>query len=448
MKTETEAGFDDRKAGSKVVPKAGFYRLYVLLLLTAVYTFNFIDRQIMGIIAPAIQADLKLADWQLGLLLGPAFAVLYAVMGIPIARLADRWNRVSIITIALICWSGFTALSGFAQNFGQLALARIGVGIGEAGGSPPSHSLISDLYPKEKRAGALSVYALGIPIGITLAYLGGGWITQAVGWREAFFLVGVPGIALALLLKLTVAEPKRGHLKKGPLKKEDGKQASQISVWEAAKHLFSIRSYRLVVCALTAGSFVSYSVGNWIVVFFQRTHPDFSIYKVFIWLGILSGTAYVMGAFLGGRIVDRLALKNRSAYGLVPAVAFLILLPCFLMVLWVGNAPMALVFFWPVNLLFGIYLGPSFALAQTLAPVSMRAFATAISFFVINLIALGMGPAYIGFISNILSDAFNLGDVPGLRWALTSTVIVLMVSIILFWRLSKSIEADWKTSSG
>jgi len=335
------------------------YRTYVLVLLTLVYTFNFVDRQILGIIAPALQADMQLSDSQLGILLGFAFALLYTMLGIPIARLADKWNRVSIITISLACWSGFTALSGFAQNFTHLALARIGVGIGEAGGSPPSHSIISDLYPKEQRAGALAIYAMGIPIGITFAYLGGGWIVQNISWRMAFITVGLPGVLLAILLKLTVREPNRGSAE--AQSSNDAFQNMDVDtknsfvreitiLWRAARHLLSIRSYRLVVTGLTAGSFASYAIGGFIVLFFERSHPDLSITNVYTWLGIINGTAYVLGVFIGGKLVDKLAKKNLKAYGLVPAIALTLSLPIFIAAMWVQSPVLSLICLWPVHL--------------------------------------------------------------------------------------------------
>jgi len=395
-----------QKGGTAV--SAG-YRRYVLVLLTAVYTFNFIDRQIMGILAPAISKDLGLGDGQLGILMGFAFAVLYTTLGIPIARMADRANRVVVLAISLACWSGFTAISGFAQNFTQLALARVGVGIGEAGGSPPAHSLLSDLYPKEQRAGALAIYALGIPIGITMAYLCGGYVVTHFSWRTTFFVVGLPGVALAILLKLTVREPKRGAVETShrndafaglkvehpetlmerffwamtrPLGARWGASTfSELTVlWRAAKHLLSIPSYLNVVIGLTAGSFASYAVGSWIVVFFARNHPGLSTYEVLVALGLINGTAYVLGVFFGGRLVDQQARRHRSAYGWIPAIALTLNIPCFLGAMWASDPTISLILWWPAHLLLGFYLGPCFAMVQTLAPVSIRALSTAIFF--------------------------------------------------------------------
>ncbi len=471
--SEAAAG-DDAVSSKPEFSRA--YRLYVLIVLTAVYTFNFVDRQIMGILAPAIQKDLGLSDSQLGILIGFAFAVLYTTVGIPIARLADRTNRVNIVAISLAAWSGFTALCGLAQNFTQLALARVGVGIGEAGGSPPSHSLISDLYPKEKRAGALAVYALGIPIGVTLAYLGGGWIVQNFDWRTTFLALGIPGVLFALLFKLTVREPTRGGTEevgaqdafKGlkiaepvglvekvlrqmtlvlPKKAAASTFAELATLWRAAKHLLSIPSYRAIVIGLTAGSFASYATAGWIIAFFGRSHPDYAMINVFFWLGIINGTAYVLGVFVGGNLVDRLAIKNKSAYGWVPVTALALNVPFFLGAMWINDPVWSLVLWWPSHLLTGFYLGPCFALAQTLAPVSIRALSTAIFFFILNMIALGFGPTYVGFLSDILASG-GMDSERSLRIALSSVIIAGLISIGGFVYLAKKLPADWKKATG
>ena len=461
-------------AARPATPSAA-YRRYVLILLTAVYTFNFVDRQIMGILAPAIKADLNLTDAELGILIGFAFAVLYTTLGIPIARIADRVNRVSVVAIALACWSGFTALSGFAQNFTHLALARVGVGIGEAGGSPPAHSLLSDLYPKEQRAGALAVYALGIPIGVTLAYLGGGWVLTHFDWRTTFLAVGVPGVVLAILLKLTVREPVRGATDVGapedafkapkieqpetPIERlmyivtrplwgrfRDMTYSELVVLWRATKHLLSIATYRGIVIGLTAGSFASYATGGWIVAFFKRAHPEFPLPSVLLWLGIINGTAYVLGVFFGGALVDRRAKVNRAAYGHIPAIAMTLNIPFFLGAMWVDDPVISLMLWWPTHLLTGFYLGPCFALAQTLAPVSIRALSTAIFFFILNMIALGFGPTFVGVLSASLTESY--GPNLSLRIALSSVVFATIISVMAFVWLSKKVDADWAQATG
>ena len=287
------------------------YRWYVLAILTLVYTFNFVDRQIIGIVSPAIKEDLGLSDSMLGLLKGLAFAVLYTLLGIPIAWAADRSNRVNIVTISLAVWSAFTALSGFAQTAVQLALARVGVGIGEAGGSPPSHSIISDYFPKEKRATALSLFSLGIPFGQMLAFLAGGWVLENLGWRNAFFIVGVPGLFLAILLKLTVKEPIRGA--------QDGAKATAIPFKEGVKRLLSIPSFWGLLVAATAASFTGYGVGMWAVDFYRRTF-ELGYAEITVPLGLLNGVAYGVGTYLGGALTDRYGRKDKGAYAWIPAV--------------------------------------------------------------------------------------------------------------------------------
>lgn len=440
-------------------PTSRAYRTYVLFLLTGVYTFNFIDRQIIGILSPAIKEDLGLADWQLGILKGFAFAVLYTTLGIPIARLADRKNRVAIISIALALWSGFTALSGAASNFIQLTLARVGVGIGEAGGSPPAHSLISDYFPKEERAGALAVYAMGIPIGVAFAFLAGGWLTQTFSWRVAFVVVGLPGILMAVLLKLTVREPPRGAF--DTEKKTDGFEApadgensdfrsavvSEVAViWRAAKHLLSIPTYRAIVIATTAISFSAYANGTWIVDFYVRSHPDYSVLSVYFWLGIISGTAYALGTFLGGFMVDKFATKNKKMYGYIPAIALLINAPAFLLVIWHPNPVVSLIFQVPTQLAIGFYLGPSFALAQTLAPVSVRALSTAVFFFILNMIALGFGPTIAGVLSSLFSAQY--GEGLALQLSLSIVSLTGLYAAWMFFQAGKRLPADWEKATG
>ncbi len=436
------------------------YRTYVLVLLTSVYTFNFVDRQIIGILSPAIKEDLGLADWQLGVLKGFAFAVLYTTLGIPIARLADRMNRVTIISVSLALWSGFTAISGACQNFTQLALARVGVGIGEAGGTPPAHSLISDYFPKEKRAGALGVYAMGIPIGVALAYLAGGWVTETFGWRWAFVVVGLPGVAAALLLKLTVREPQRGALEDANAPASEFRMAGEETVdggsatvrqelaviLKAARHLLSIPTYRGIVIATAAISFTTYANGAWIVDFYSRSHPDFPILQVYFWLGIMSGTAYSAGTFYGGWLVDRFAARDKRMYGFVPAFALLVNAPCFLFSLWIPDPALSLAFQFPVLLSIGFYLGPVFALAQTLAPVAIRALSTAIFFFMLNMIALGFGPTSIGVLSSALMSV--LSEERALRVALTVVTAIAVYAAWVFYDMGKRVPADWEKATG
>ncbi|KXI29999.1 spinster family MFS transporter [Paraglaciecola hydrolytica] len=411
------------------------YRNYVLFILTLVYAFNFIDRQIIGILSPFIKADLGLDDAQLGWLKGIYFALLYTVLGIPLAWLADRYNRVNIIGISLTLWSGFTALSGMATNFTQLAIARIGVGIGEAGGSPPSHSIISDLFPKEKRAGALSIYSLGIPFGIMLAFFASAFFLKggSADWRIVMIAVGLPGVLLAILLKFTVREPVRsGNMQS---------QAGQAKSWASIKTLLSIKSWWGMCLAISFGSFGNYAVSTWMIDFYVRAHAGLDVTSLLITIGIINGTAYAGGVWLGGVLVDKWGKTNRGAYGLVPGFAMLIGAPAYYISLHVGSLNTSIALLALLLVTSGTYLGPSFALAQTLAPIKVRAMSTALFFFVLNIIALGGGPTFIGVLSQALTDEY--GQIQALRLSLSWLAVPYALSILAFFWTARQIPRDW-----
>lgn len=410
------------------------YRNYVLLILTLVYAFNFIDRQIIGILSPFIKVDLGLDDAQLGWLKGFAFALLYTVVGIPIAWLADRYNRINIIGISLTLWSGFTALSGFAANFWQLAILRVGVGIGEAGGSPPSHSIISDLFDKTERAKALAVYSLGIPFGIMAAYFAAAFFLDggSADWRIVMISVGVPGVILALLLKFTVKEPIRATVSNGP---------QQMGFITSVKRLLKIPTWWGMCLGISFGSFGNYAISTWIIDFYVRIHPDMPIQKLLIIFGIVNGTAYALGVWLGGVIADKWGEKTKRAYALLPTYAMIIGVPCFYFSLQVGNVWLSIGLLTVMLFASGMYLGPCFAIAQTLAPVNARAMSTALFFFVLNIIALGGGPTIVGILSASLS--VTMGEAEALRTSLSWLLLPYIISIVTFYWASTKIENDW-----
>lgn len=410
------------------------YRNYVLIILTLVYAFNFIDRQIIGILSPFIKVDLGLDDAQLGWLKGFAFALLYTVVGIPIAWLADRYNRINIIGISLTLWSGFTALSGFAANFWQLAILRVGVGIGEAGGSPPSHSIISDLFDKTERAKALAVYSLGIPFGIMAAYFAAAFFLDggSADWRIVMISVGVPGVILALLLKFTVKEPVRAKVSHGP---------QQMDFMTSVKRLLKIPTWWGMCLGISFGSFGNYAISTWIIDFYVRIHPDMPIQELLIIFGIVNGTAYALGVWLGGVIADKWGEKTKRAYALLPFYAMIIGVPCFFFSLHVGDVWLSIGLLTVMLFGSGMYLGPCFAIAQTLAPVNARAMSTALFFFVLNIIALGGGPTIVGILSASLST--TMGEAEALRTSLSWLLLPYIVSIVTFYWASTKIEHDW-----
>lgn len=414
------------------------YSYFVLAILTIVYTFNFIDRQIIAILSPAIKEDLGLSDSMLGLLKGLAFAVLYTTLGIPIAWLADRWNRVNIVAISLALWSGFTALSGFSANAMQLALARVGVGIGEAGCSPPAHSIISDYFPKEKRASALSIYSLGIPFGQMFAFLAGGWVLQNLGWRNAFFVVGIPGILLAIIMKLTVREPIRGA------QETASSSAAPVGFKDGLKRLMQIPSYWGIIAGVTLASFTGYGAGLWVVDFYRRTY-ELTYTDITVPLAFLNGVAYGIGTFAGGWVTDRVGRNDKGAYAWLPGLCMLITIPFGWLYIWAPTPLWSFIWSAPFLVCLGFYLGPSFSLVQTLAPVRHRAFATAFFFLILNLIALGFGPLWVGALSDIF--AATMGETTGLRWALTTLGGSSFLAAVAFYWTSKKLPEDWRKAT-
>ena len=419
------------------------YRTFVLILLTIVYGFNFIDRQIVGILAPFIQKDLGLSNTQLGLLIGLAFATLYTTVAIPLAWLADRYNRVNILSIALATLSGFTALTGLATNFTQIAIARMGVGIGEAGGSPPSHSIISDMYSKEERAGALGVYSMGIPLGIMAAY----FITAAlmgsspeeVDWRRIFIFLGLTGIALAIVLRLVVREPVRGAMEF-----EEKVEIIQPPFLESLKTLLKIPAWWAMCFGIAFGSFAAYATSAFHTKFLIALDPTFNIQKLVIILGIINGVAYVGGTYFGAKLADRWGKKDIRVYGWLPAVTILLCLPIGILSYWAPSVEMNL--FWTSLFLvfIGVYLGPSFAIAQTLAPIKMRAMSTALFFFILNMIALGGGPTFTGWLIDVFKENYN--DLDSMRYAMTVTFGIFIPSAISFFIVSRVLPRDWEAA--
>ncbi len=418
------------------------YRNFVLVLLTIVYGFNFIDRQIMGILAPFIQKDLGLTNTELGLLIGLAFAVFYTFVAIPIAWLADRYNRVNILSIALATWSGFTALTGLANNFIQIGLARMGVGIGEAGGSPPSHSIISDFFPKEERASALGVYSMGIPLGIMAAYfvtaslMGSG---DDVDWRRIFIVLGLTGIGLAVIVKLVLKEPVRGAMELN-----QNTQIHKPPFKESLKVLIKIPAWWAMCFGIAFGSFVSYAKSAFQTKYLVTLDPSFDFQTLVIILGIMNGTTYAAGAFFGARIADKWGKRDVRAYGWLPAISIGLALPVAIITWWVPSIEVHLVFATLFLLLIGIYLGPSFAIAQTLAPIHMRAMSTALFFFILNMIALGGGPTFAGWIMDLFKESYN--ELESVRYAMTVTSIFFIPSVISFLLVAKVLPRDWKAA--
>jgi predicted MFS family arabinose efflux permease len=406
---------------------------YALGLLTVVYSFNFIDRQLLAILQEAIKLDLSLSDTQLGLLTGFAFAAFYVIAGIPIARWADRSNRRNIVSLSLFVWSFMTAISGYVQNFLQLLLARIGVGIGEAGGSPPSHSIISDIFPPESRASAIGFYSMGVNVGILFGFLAGGWLNEFFGWRMAFLVVGAPGILLAIIVRFTLAEPVRGISEK----RSGGSDG--VPMKEVLAVLWSRRSFRHMALGAGLNAFCAYSVSNWIASFMIRTH-GMSTGELGTYLSLIIGVGGAIGVFGGGVLADRLARRDKRWYTWLPGVTGLISLPFLAGQFIVDNGYVALAVGIVPAVLFNVYLGITIATTHGLVGLRMRAMSSAILFLILNIIGLGLGPWTVGMVSDLLRESLGTES---LRYALLYVLPpVFLWSAAHFFLASRTLRTD------
>jgi predicted MFS family arabinose efflux permease len=402
------------------------YRRYVLFILTLVYVFNFVDRQILVILQEPIKAELGLSDTQLGLLTGFAFALFYVVVGIPIARWADVGNRRNIVSLALVVWSGMTAVSGLAQNYVQLLLARIGVGIGEAGASPPSHSMISDYYAPEERGAAMSIYSMGLYIGILVGLLLGGWLADKIGWRMAFFAVGLPGILMAVVVRLTLKEPPRG----GDGMVSDPAAGEGYTFKETLSYLWGSKAFRNASFAAGFSAFAGYSTLTFIPSFLIRSHA-MSVSEVGVALGLIIGVSGVIGALSGGFLADKLGKNDMRWYMWVPGIGILISLPFSMLALTLESLNTVLVCIFIGNVFMSCYLGPTIAIAHHLVKPSMRATTSAILFFILNIVGLGCGPVVTGMVSDYLAPEYG---VESLRYALIFSSLVILIAVVQYIR--------------
>jgi MFS family permease len=407
---------DTTPAAATGDPYAGRgYRYYALTLLMTAYVFNFIDRQILAILQEPIKAELGLSDTQLGLLTGFAFALFYVVMGLPIARWADRGVRRDIVALAVGVWSLFTALSGLVTSYLQLLLVRIGVGVGEAGCSPPAHSMISDTFPPGERATALGTYNMGVNIGILFGFLAGGWLNEFFGWRVAFFAVGIPGVLLAVVLRLTLAEPPRGRFDPPRPTAGDDPHPTTRAV---LNHLWRLHTFRHMAAATALLGFAGYGLLNWLPSFFIRVH-QLGTGTVGTWFALIIGLGGAIATVLTGYLADRFGKRDARWYPWVTAIAMGVTLPLNIGVFVADSSVLALICYIFPGAVCAAYVAPIIAVTHGLVENRMRALSSAIVFLVLNLIGLGLGPLAIGIISDALAP--SLGS-DSLRYALLATV--------------------------
>jgi len=412
------------------VGAAGWTALGVLLI---VYMINFMDRQLFAVLQEQIRADLDLDDWQLGLLGGTMFAVFYATMGLPIAWLADRTHRIRLIGAACAVWSVFTALSGAANSFLTMALARIGVATGEAGGVAPSYSVLSDYFPKTRRGLALGIFTIGAPIGLMAGTILGALIADALSWRWAFVILGLPGVLLALVLIAVVREPERGRLDEAPAADQ-----AKPRPFDAARAVLTTPTLLLLTAAAAATSFGGYGLYQWIPSFLQRSQ-GLPLETV----GALLGPIFlvgVLGAIGGGWLADRIGRTHVSAYAHVPAVSLLLASPFFLAAILApdGQLSLALLVI-PVSLSYA-WLGPGLAAVQTLSSPQLRAQTAAIVAFFNNLIGFGLGPLFVGGLSDLLQTSMGEGE--ALRMAMAAAAASLLIAAGLFFLAGLTLKRD------
>jgi MFS family permease len=438
------ADSDNTRRSSAEFHATDGYKRYVIWLLFAVYVLNFVDRQIMTILIQPIKQEFGFSDTQLGMLGGLAFAVLYSTLGIPIARRADRGNRVTIITISLFVWSIFTAVTGFAQSFMQLLLARVAVGVGEAGCTPAAHSLISDYFSKERRSVALSIYSMGIYGGVFMGFIVGGQVAQHYGWRAAFCAVGLPGVLVALLLRMTLREPPRGYA--------DGVRVQQepLPLGAVVHTIWNTPSLRHGIMASALHAFVGYGIASFYPAFLMRTQ-GMSVAEVGSWLALATAVGGFVGAYGGGVVSDKLSRRKGDHRHMVwvPAWSTLASVPIGLLV-YVLPEKLAVLGVMIVAIGLGaMYLGPSAAITQSLVGVRERAIASAIALLVINLIGLGLGPLLTGVLSDVfrshhlkngLADAAATAE--GLRWSLMAMSAVNIWSALHYVLAARTLRED------
>jgi MFS family permease len=447
MAVDSAAAADKSGTQASGFRASNAYRYYVVWLLFVVYVFNFVDRQILSIVSELIKKDLHLADWHLGLLSGFAFAAFYSTLGIPIARLADHRSRVNIIGVSIVIWSAFTAVTGFAKGFWHLLAARIGVGVGEAGCSPPAYSIISDYFEPKKRATALSIYSMGVYGGGALGFLIGGQVAHVYGWRIAFFAVGVPGLLVALLMKLTLREPPRGW------SEPDVKTTPAPPFMHVLRHLWSKPSFRHLSVASGLHAFSSYGVSTFYSNFFMRTH-GMTVSEVGAWLAVVVAAGGLSGTYLGGAACDRYFAKTRDTrwYLWIPAITLVIVVPMGWVVYSLDNKVAAMLLLIPYIALTAAYLAPSIASTHRLVGLRERALASAVLLLVLNFIGNGLGPMVTGTVSHLLNNWFLEQGISaaqaaadGLRWAIRITVAVNIWAAIHYILAARTLRADIET---
>lgn len=417
-----------------------------LIMLCLVYVLNFLDRQLLSILSKPIQDELHLTDGQLGLLGGLYFAAFYCTISLPIAWLADRHNRVRIVGAACTLWSAATIACGLARSYPELAVARMSVGVGEAGGVPPSYSIISDYFPADKRGMAYGVYNLGPPIGQALGVAFGASVAATYSWRDAFIVLGVVGVIAGIAVFFFVREPRRGALDRSPAPVPVAapvvSQVKRPGFWKTFGMFLSRPVLLLVALAAAATQFITYAVLNFTTLFLMR-EKGMTLEEVAVWYAILIGLGIGAGVFLSGWLLDRLAPKTQRAYALLPAIALTIAAPLFVAFVWVPDWPLALVFLALPTALNYFFLSPAVALVQAKVEPEQRTLAGAILLLIMNMVGLGFGPTYLGAMSDMFSAQ---GYQNPLQLAFYTLAPFYVLAIVMHLFLSRALAREEKAA--
>jgi MFS family permease len=419
-----------REATAPSAAGISYARYYTLVLLMLVYALNFLDRTIFNVLIEPIKKEFQLSDTMLGLLAGFGFVLMYSALGMPIARLADRADRRNIVATGLAVWSAMTALCGVAQNVAMLALARIGVGIGESASTPASQSIIADLFAKDERPRALGIFAVGTYLGIFLGYFFGGWLNQYFGWRVAFISAGIPGVALALLLRLSVAEP--------PRRSDGAEKVPNEAIGPTFAFLFSQKSFVLVLIGFCFAGFTNYSTSVWIPPFMGRVHHLTSA-EIGTYAGTFKGLFGIAGALLGGFVVARIGKSDDRWKVWAPAIMSGLAGPIFVVCMLTPSFAIMVATLGLFSLFVGFHLGPIFAVAQTVAKTSMRALASATVLLTATCFGQGVGPLAVGYLNDLLGNEYGAEAV---RYSLLVAAVATVAAALFFIWAAQSIRAD------
>lgn len=419
-------------------PPARRKQVVMLVTLTFVYVLNFLDRQLLGILAKPIQDTMHITDGQLGLIGGLYFAFFYCFIAIPVGWFADRTNRVNVLSLACAIWSAATIACGLAGNYAQLVVARMTVGFGEAGGVPPSYALITDTFPPGERGTALGIFNLGPPIGAAIGIAFGATVAAVFDWRDAFIVIGIVGVVAAIFVKILIREPVRGGLDRASSSDELAKPRGNAPFWGTLGMFF--RNPVLMLASLGSGAtqFVTYGLGNFAVLFLMR-EKGMTLGDVAIWYALVVGLGMGAGMVVSGRVIDHFTRRSRAAYAIAPAISLALALPFYVLAVWAPTWPMALVFLTPSMFLNYFYLSSSVALVQEEVRPDQRVLSGALLLLIMNFIGLGLGPTYVGAASDYFAAQ---GHSNSLQLSLYTLTPFYLIAIVFFLFLARRLKAD------